>query len=168
VDRLIERTARHLDSTLAAQHPGLPVRPLPAERLEVNTLADLGAADVIAFRAAPGVVRYAVSLRQRRVLGDRDTLVTTGVMVWDSAGTWRQEIFRPTVLAAVGGRLDAFGPIGRPVYWRRLQPISDVAYARDNIWMEQVNVRDGRVVWGIVQPAGNVVVAAAEVEGVCG
>jgi hypothetical protein len=24
------------------------------------------------------------------------------------------------------------------------------------------------VVWGIIQPAGNVVVAAAEVEGVCG
>jgi hypothetical protein len=34
--------------------------------------------------------------------------------------------------------------------------------------MEQVNVRDGRVVWGIIQPRGNVVVAAAEVEGVCG
>ena len=95
-------------------------------------------------------------------------LVTTGVMVWDSAGTWRQAIFRPTVLASIGGRLDAFGPIGRPVYWRRLQPISDIAYARDNIWMEQVNVRDGRVVWGIIQPVGNVVVAAAEVEGVCG
>lgn len=168
VDRLIERTALHLDSALAAQHPGLQVRPLHAERIEVNTLADLGAADVIPFRAGEGRIRYAVSLRQRRVLGGRDTLVTTGVMVWDSSGTWRQEIFRPTVLASIGGRLDAFGPIGRPVYWRRLQPISDVAYPRDNIWMEQVNVRDGRVVWGIIQPAGNVVVAAAEVEGVCG
>jgi hypothetical protein len=67
-----------------------------------------------------------------------------------------------------GGRLDAYGAVGRPVYWRRLQPISDVAHSRDNIWMEQVNVRDGRVVWGMVQPRGNVVVAAAEVEGVCG
>lgn len=168
VDDLIERTGAHLDSALVAQYPGLQVRPLHGERIEVNTLADLGAADVIAFRAGEGRVRYAVSLRQRRVLGGRDTLVATGVMVWDSAGTWRQEIFRPTVLAAHGGRLDAFGPIGRPVYWRRLQPVSDMAYARDNIWMEQVNVRDGRVVWGIIQPAGNVVVAAAEVEGVCG
>jgi hypothetical protein len=168
IGRLVDRTSAHLDSALSAQHPGLQVRPLRSDRVEVNTLADLGAADVIAFHAGQGRVRYAVSLRQRRVLAGRDTLVTTGVMVWDSAGTWRQEIFRPTVLASVGGRLDAFGPIGRPVYWRRLQPISDVAYARDNIWMEQVNVRDGRVVWGIIQPAGNVVVAAAEVEGVCG
>ena len=168
VTRLIERTSHHLDSAMAAQYPGLEVRPLPGERIEVNTLADLGAADVIPFRAGEGRVRYAVSLRQRRVLRGRDTLVTTGVVVWDSAGSWRQEIFRPTVLASLGGRLDAFGPIGRPVYWRRLQPISDIAYPRDNIWMEQVNVRDGRVVWGIIQPAGNVVVAAAEVEGVCG
>jgi hypothetical protein len=168
VDQLIDRTSAYLDSVLTAQYPGLELRPFHADRIEINTLADLGAADVIPFRAGQGRVRYAVSLRQRRVLAGRDTLVTTGVMVWDDAGTWRQEIFRPTVLASVGGRLDAFGPIGRPVYWRRLQPISDVAYARDNIWMEQVNVRDGRVVWGIIQPAGNVVVAAAEVEGVCG
>jgi hypothetical protein len=168
VHRLIERTSLHLDSVLSTKYPGLQVRPLHADRIEVNTLADLAAADVIPFRAGEGRIRYAVSLRQRRVLGGRDTLVATGVMVWDSSGTWRQEVFRPTVLASIGGRLDAFAPIGRPVYWRRLQPISDIAYSRDNIWMEQVNVRDGRVVWGIIQPAGNVVVAAAEVEGVCG
>jgi hypothetical protein len=168
VDQLIDRTSAYLDSSLTDLYPDLQARPLHADRVEVNTLADLSAADVIPFRAGEGRIRYAVSLRQRRVLGGSDTLVTTGVMVWDSAGTWRQEIFRPTVLASIGGRLDAFGPIGRPVYWRRLQPISDVAYARDNLWMEQVNVRDGRVVWGIIQPAGNVVVAAAEVEGVCG
>jgi hypothetical protein len=109
-----------------------------------------------------------VSLRKRRVrAGAMDTLVTTAVMVWDSTGAWRQTIFRPTVLAALGGRLDEYGPVGRPYYWRRLQAISDVAYARDNLWMEQVNVRDGTVVWGIVQPRGNVVVAAAEVDGVC-
>jgi hypothetical protein len=168
VDRLIERTSLYLDSALVAQYPGLQVRPLHGDRIEINTLADLPAADVIPFRAGEGRIRYAVSLRQRRVFGARDTLVTTGVMVWDSAGTWRQEVFRPTVLASFNGRLDAFGPVGRPVYWRRLQPISDIAYPRDNIWMEQVNVRDGRVMWGIIQPAGNVVVAAAEVEGVCG
>jgi hypothetical protein len=168
VQELIERTSLDLDSTFAARYPGLQLRPLQSERIEVNTLADLDAADVIPFRAGGDRVRYAVSLRQRRVVGGLDTLVATAVMAWDSAGAWRQEIFRPTLLSSTGGRLDAYGPVGRPVYWRRLQPISDVAYSRDNIWMEQVNVRDGRVVWGIIQPRGNVVVAAAEVEGVCG
>ena len=43
------------------------------------------------------------------------------------------------------------------------QPISDIAYPRDNIWMEQVDGRDGQVIWGVVQPRENVVVAAAEV-----
>ena len=109
-----------------------------------------------------------MSLRRRRVAtGGRDTLVATSVMVWDSAGAWRQSIFRPTVLAAYGGRLDAYGQVGRPLYWRRLQPISDVAYPRDNLWMEQVDVRDGTVLWGIVQPGDNVVVAAAEMAGEC-
>jgi hypothetical protein len=168
VSQLIDRTGLYLDSTFAARYPGLQLRPLHSERIEVNTLADIDAADVIPFRAGGSRVRYAVSLRQRRVVGGRDTLVATGMMAWDSAGAWHQEIFQPTLLAATGGRLDAYSPVGRPVYWRRLQPISDVAYSRDNIWIEQVNVRDGRVVWGIIQPRGNVVVAAAEVEGVCG
>jgi hypothetical protein len=168
VNELIERTGLYLDSTFAARYPGLQLRPLHSERIEVNTLADIDAADVIPFRADGSRVRYAVSLRQRRVVGGRDTLVATGMMAWDSAGAWHQEIFQPTLLSSTGGRLDAYSPVGRPVYWRRLQPISDVAYSRDNIWMEQVNVRDGRIVWGIIQPRGNVVVAAAEVEGVCG
>jgi hypothetical protein len=168
VNQLIERTALYLDSTFTAHHAGLQLRPLHSERIEVNTLADIDAADVIPFRAGGGRVRYAVSLRQRRLGRGRDTLVATAVMAWVSAGVWRQEIFQPTLLSSSGGRLDAYGPVGRPVYWRRLQPISDVAYSRDNIWMEQVNVRDGRVVWGIIQPRGNVVVATAEVEGACG
>jgi hypothetical protein len=168
VDELIGRTALFLDSTFAARYPGLQLRPLHSARIEVNTLADIDAADVMPYRADGGRVRYAVSLRQRRVVGGRDTLVATAVMAWDRSGGWRQEIFHPTLLQSIGGRLDAYGPVGRPVYWRRLQPISDIAYQRDNLWMEQVNVRDGRVVWGIIQPRGNVVVAAAEVEGVCG
>ncbi len=167
-DTLVERTERVMDSTIAARYPSLQLRPLHSTKLEINTLADLDAADVVPFRAGSGAIRYAVSLRKRRVrAGGMDTLVTTAVMVWDSTGAWRQTIFRPTVLAALGGRLDEYGPVGRPYYWRRLQAISDVAYARDNLWMEQVNVRDGSVFWGIVQPRGNVVVAAAEVDGVC-
>ena len=165
---LIDRTEQAMDSAVAERYPSLQLRPMPVTQLEINTLADLDAADVIAFRAAPGRVRYAVSLRERRVRSGRaDTLVATTVMVWDSAGAWRQTVFEPTLLAAYGGRLDAWGPVGRPLYWRRLQPIADVAFERDNLWMEQVNVRDGSVLWGIVQPAGNVVVAAAEVEGAC-
>ncbi|HEX6105957.1 MAG TPA: hypothetical protein VFZ26_10250 [Gemmatimonadales bacterium] len=165
---LLERTERAMDSTLAALHPSLGLRPFDGARLEINTLADLDAADVIAFRAGADRIRYAVSLRERRVrTGGRDTLVATTVMVWDSAGAWQQTVFRPSLLAAYGGRLDAWGPVGRPLYWRRLQPISDVAYERDNLWMEQVNVRDGTVLWGIIQPGGNVVVAAAEMEGPC-
>jgi hypothetical protein len=168
VDTLIDRTERVMDSTIAARYPSLQVRPLHSSTLEINTLADLDAADVVPYRTGSGSIRYAVSLRKRRVrAGGLDTLVTTAVMVWDSAGAWRQTIFRPTVLAALGGRLDEFGPVGRPYYWRRLQAVSDVAYARDNLWMEQVNVRDGTVLWGILQPRGNVVVAAAEVDGVC-
>ena len=165
---LLDRTERAMDSSLAERYPSLRLRPLRGARLEINTLADLDAADIVSFRAGETQVRYAVSLRERRAAGGgRDTLVATAVMVWDSAGAWRQSVFRPTVLAAYGGRLDAYGPIGRPLYWRRLQPVSDVAYPRDNLWMEQVNVRDGTVLWGIVQPRGNVVVAAAEVEGPC-
>jgi hypothetical protein len=165
---LLERTGRAMDSTLAHHHPSLRLRPLSGARLEINTLADLDAADVVSFRVGEDRLRYAVSLRERRIAtGGRDTLVATAVMVWDSAGAWQQSIFRPTVLAAYGGRLDAYGQTGRPLYWRRLQPISDVAYPRDNLWMEQVNVRDGTVLWGIVQPRGNVVVAAAEMAGPC-
>jgi hypothetical protein len=33
--------------------------------------------------------------------------------------------------------------------------------------MEQVDVRDGTVLWGILQPGDNVVVAAAEMAGPC-
>ena len=47
-------------------------------RLEINTLADVDAADVIAFRVAGDRVRYAVSLRARRVSARGDTLVGRG------------------------------------------------------------------------------------------
>jgi len=162
VDTLIARTRRDLDSTLAAAHPGLGLEPSTAQPLEVNTLADLDAADVIAVRMAEAEVGYAVSLRERRRAGT-DTLVEAGVMLWDSAGTRRQALFRPVLLRLSGARLEPYQPGGRPLYWRRLQPISDVAYPRDNIWMEQVDARDGRVIWGVVQPKENVVVAAAKV-----
>jgi len=165
--RLIERTAQSLDSIMAARHPRLGLRPLATERIEINTLADLDAADVVTFRAVGGI-RYAVSLRQRRVTGAGDTLVAAAVTAWDADAARGRDVFHPTLLSSAGGRLGAFGPDGRAIYWRRLQPVSDIAYRRDNLWMEQVDVREGRVVWGIVQPDENVVVAAAEVDGGCG
>jgi hypothetical protein len=165
---LVGRTERVLDSVLNTNSPSLDLRADPDTRIEINTLADADAADVIAFRVADDRVRYAVSLRARRVAARGDTLLATAVMVWDSAGAWRQTIFRPTLLALRRGRIEPWGAAARrPIYWRRLQPISDFAFRRDDLWMEQVDVRDGSVRWGIVQPRENLVVAAAEVDGPC-
>jgi hypothetical protein len=167
IGELVGRTERALDSTLGADYRPLALEADPDARLEINTLADVDAADVIAFRVTDARVRYAVSLRARRVSARGDTLVGAAVMVWDSAGAWRQDIFRPTLLLLRNGRLEPWGTRGRTVYWRRLQPISDFAFPRDDLWMEQVDVRDGSVRWGIVQPRENLVVAAAEVDGPC-
>ena len=166
VANLVARTAAVTDSLLAPEYGAAGARPDSARRLEINTLADVDAADVIPFRASDGGTRYAVSLRTRRIAGE-DTLVAAAVMAWDSGGRWRQVIFRPTLLGLRGGALVPSGRGGRSVYWRRLQPVSDFAFRRDDLWMEQVDVRDGTVLWGIVQPHGNVVVAAAEVGGPC-
>jgi len=93
--------------------------------------------------------------------------LAAGVMAWDSAGAWQQTIFRPTLVSLRRGRLAPYGSLRRSIFWRRLQPISDFAFTRDNLWMEQVDVRRESVLWGILQPRGNVVVAAAEVEASC-
>lgn len=166
-DELVSRTERALDSTLAADSRALGLEADPDRPLEINTLADVDAADVTAFRVDAERLRYAVSLRVRRVAARGDTLVANAVMVWDSAGAWRQAIFRPTLLRLRGGRLEPWGSRGRPIYWRRLQPISDFAFPRDGLWMEQVDARDGSVRWGVIEPRENVVVAGAEVDGPC-
>jgi hypothetical protein len=167
VDELIARTARVMDSTLGSRFRSLSPRPPDDARLEVNTLSDVDAADVIAFRTSPRAIRFAVSLRTRRITAGDDTLMAATVMVWDSAGAWQQMVFRPTLVSLRRGRLTPYGALRRSVFWRRLQPISDFGFQRDNLWMEQVDVRNGGVLWGIIQPRGNVVVAAAEVEGPC-
>jgi hypothetical protein len=122
---------------------------------------------VISYRPAPGAVRYAVSLRERRITDRGDTLLAATVMSWDSTGAWQQVIFNPTVVSLRRGRLAPYGALRPSLFWRRLQPISDFGFQRDNLWMEQVDVRDGSVLWGIIQPRGNVLVAAAELEGPC-
>jgi hypothetical protein len=166
VDELMARTARVMDSTLRSRLRS-SLRPADDPRLEINTLSDIDAADVISFRPAAGAVRFAISLRARRITDGGDTLLAATVMVWDSTGAWQQVIFRPTVVSLRRGRLGPYGALRRSHFWRRLQPISDFAFERDNLWMEQVDVRDGSVLWGIIQPRGNVVVAAAQVEGPC-
>jgi hypothetical protein len=167
VDQLIARTGRVMDSTLGSALRSLNLRAADDPRLEINTLSDIDAADVIPFRPAARMVRFAVSLRARRITDRGDTLLAATVMAWDSAGAWQQVIFRPTVVSLRRGRLAPYGASRRGIFWRRLQPISDFAFERDNLWMEQVDVRDGSVLWGIIQPRGNVVVAAAQVEGPC-
>lgn len=162
---LIRRTRLAMDSALAADEPGIrPGAPL-TQRPEINTLADVDAADIMAYHASDSTVRYAVSLRERRVAG-ADTLLSAGVMSWSADGTWRQTMFRPTWLRLRGGAIRPFGR-ERPVFWRRLTAVTDFGFERDNLWMEQVDVSDGSVMWGIVQPADNVVVAAAEMDGPC-
>jgi hypothetical protein len=167
VDDLIARTARVMDSTLGSRLQPLSLRAADDPPLEINTLSDIDAADVIPFRPAAGAVRFAVSLRVRRITDGGDTLLAVTVMAWDSAGAWQQVIFRPTVVSLRRGRLTPHTTVRRALFWRRLQPISDFVFERDNLFMEQVDVRDGSVLWGIIQPRGNVVVAAAQVEGPC-
>lgn len=167
VDELIARTGRAMDSVLAGRFPSLVLRGPADSRLEINTLSDVDAADVISFRSGPGRVRFAVSLRERRITAGDDTLLAATVMAWDSAGAWQQMIFRPTLLSFRRGRLAPYGALRRSIFWRRLQPISDFGFQRDNLWMEQVDVGEGSVIWGIIQPRGNVVVAAAEVDAPC-
>ena len=164
---LIGRTASAMDSVLAANFQSLALQRPAVPELEINTLSDVDAADVTPYRSNPGTVRYAVSLRTRRITGGGDTLVAATVMTWDSAGAWQQTIFRPTLISLRRGRLAPYGSLRRSLFWRRLQPISDFAFQRDNLWMEQVDVRRESVLWGIIQPRGNVVVAAAEVDASC-
>jgi hypothetical protein len=167
VRALVDRTRRAMDSALAGQHPGVRARPLSDHPIEINSLGDIDAGDVTPFHVGDGRVRFAVSLRERRVQEEgRDTLVAAGVMVWDEAGAWQQFVFRPTYLVTRRGRLSPLRG-GRAYFWRRLGAVSDFGFDRDNLWMEQVDVRDGTVLWGIVQPGDNVVVAAAEMAGEC-
>jgi hypothetical protein len=166
---LIERTGHALDSMINRQLSTSQrnLRPIDPGLIPVNTLADVDAADILAVNTISGRVLYAVSLRQRRMIDAGDTVVVAGVMIWDSAGTWQQTFFEPTLLGYQQGRLMPRSGSWAPIYWRRLQAVSGFEYQRDYLWMEQVEARDGSVLWGIVDPTGNVVVAAAEMQGPC-
>lgn len=169
-DSLLAWTSRTMDSLLTGElsardrplgHPNGPPRAL-------NGLDDEDAADVLAFRLEDGRIRYAVSLREGLRTGRGVPLQGAIVMVWDASGLWRQIVFRPTLLEYRRNRL-ARASAGRtpPLLWRRLAPVSGFAFKRDYLWMEQVNVEDGSVLWVILEPRGNTVVAAAEMDGPC-
>jgi hypothetical protein len=169
-DSLLRWTRAALDSLVSRRAPrrALPLEPLPAPALEINSLADEDAADVQPFRLEDGRVRYAVSLRERRRTADGVEVLAAIVMAWDQTGGWRQVIFRPTLLEYRRGRpARALGGSTLPLFWRRLGPVSGFAYRRDYLWMEQVDVESHRVLWVILEPRGNTVVAAAEMEGPC-
>ncbi|HEY7683511.1 MAG TPA: hypothetical protein VH879_12780 [Gemmatimonadales bacterium] len=169
-DSLIVWTSRAMDSLLERRLPSreLPLSPESDVRLSVNGLTDENAADVLAFRLDDGRVRYAVSLREARRTAPGVRLQAAIVMVWDATGAWRQVVFRPTLLEYRRRRLArAYTGATQPLYWRRLDAVSGFAYRRDYLWMEQVDVEEGSVLWVILQPRDNTVVAAAEMEGPC-
>lgn len=168
LDTLLTWTSDELMAATDSLLPGpdRPVTPLGDPRLAVNTLLDVNAVDVVPIQAGSGRTRYVVSLRRQALTARGDTVMAATVMVWDSAGTWRQVIFRPTVFDDQYGGLRARRGLA-PVYWRRLQAMSGFGYDRDYVWMEQVDPRDGTVLWGVIEPWANVVVAAAEVAGPC-
>ena len=166
---LIERTGSAMDSLVNRRLNTSQryLRPIDTGLMPVNSLEDVDAADILAINSRSGKVLYAVSLRQRRMIDAGDTVVVAGVMVWDSTGTWQQTVFEPTLLDYRQGRLAPRSGNWSPIYWRRLQAVSGFEYQRDYLWMEQVEAKDGSVLWGIVDPTGNVVVAAAEMQGPC-
>lgn len=166
IDTLLSRTRLALDSLLFTGERGERLRSLAPEQVPLNSLLDIDAADLIPFAASGSQVRYAVSLRERRLTARGDTAVAAIVMVWDSSGAWQQTMLGPTLLTLRQGRLlPRSGYI--PLFWRRLQAVNGFEYDRDYLWMEQVSPSDGSVLWGIIDPHGNVPVAAAEMAGPC-
>ncbi|HTG84137.1 MAG TPA: hypothetical protein VL853_04980 [Gemmatimonadales bacterium] len=168
VDTLLAATAAAMDSVLQSRLSSrdLPLVSVAGARPEVNTLEDIDATDVLAFQLEDGRVRYAVSLREQRRTGSGTPLVAATVMVWDASLVWRQFVFAPTLLEFRYGRLRPWKS-WPPFYWRRLDAMSGFAYQHDYLWMEQVDVADDAILWTVLEPRSNTVVAAAEVDGPC-
>ena len=168
-DSLVGWTRRAMDSLVAlrATARDLPLTPAPAAPLALNGLEDDDAADLQPFRLDDGRIRYAVSLRERRRTAQGTEVLAAIVMAWDATGAWQQVIFRPTLLEYRRNRLVRGHGTTPPLFWRRLAPVSGFAYGRDYLWMEQVDVEAGRVLWVILEPRSNTVVAAADMDGPC-
>jgi hypothetical protein len=169
MDSLLARSERAVDSAIGQRMPRdlLPLRALDHGPLEINSLEDIDAADVVAMWSADGQVRYAVALRVRRATSQADTLLVSTVLMWDSAGQNAHTVLRPTILGLREGHPTAFGGEWRTMYWRRLKAISGFGSGRDYLWLEQVHPSEHSVIWGVVSPVTNTVVAAARVAGPC-
>lgn len=165
---LIARTERVFEEALATRLASdrLPLDPPGDRYLEINTLADIDAADVVPFRGDTGGTQYVVALRVQRVTARADTILIAGVMTWDSAGLAGRMMLRPTVLRVHGRRVAAEAG-WTPMYWRRVAAIAGFASRGDYLWLEQVHPSEQAVLWGVVAPATNTPVAAARVTGAC-
>jgi len=169
IDSLIARTERAFDDALTGRlaQDLLPLR-APSDRyLEVNTLADIDAADVVPFWEAAGQIRFVVALRVRRITARADTMLVAGVMTWDSTGQGGRTVLRPTVMRLDQGQVAPLGAEWAPVYWRRLEAIAGFGSGSDYIWLEQVRPAEHVVLWGVLASVSNTVVAAARVDGPC-
>lgn len=169
-EELIARTTRDMDSVLAGRLPrsATPLDVPNGQRLLVDPLEDIDAAEVVPVWVGSERVRYAVAIRARRTTPSGETLLASTVMVWDSAATWRQTVLSPTVLLLRNGQLREYPAGGAlPLYWRRLDAISGFGMDRDYLFVEQVDVAEQSIIWGAVEVRSNEVVGAAEVGGAC-
>ena len=169
-EELIARTARDMDSVLAARLPraATPLEVPNGQRLMIDPLEDIDAAEVVPVWVGTDRVRYAVAIRARRITPAGETLLASTVMIWAADTSWRQTVLSPTVMLLRNGQLREFEAAGMPpLYWRRLDAISGFGMDRDYLFVEQVDVAEQSVLWGAIEVRSNDVVGAAEVGGVC-
>lgn len=166
---LIARTARDMDSLLALHLPrrALPLGTPSRQRLVVDPLEEVDAAEVVPLWAGQHRVRYAVAVRATRLTPQGEALLASTVMIWDSAGAWRQSVLAPAVVTMERRGFGAYDPAVPPLYWQHLDAITGFGLDRDYLFVEQVDVDQGSVYWGAIEGRSNAVVAAAEVDGVC-
>jgi len=168
--RLLLETGSAMDSIFTRQMPAAerPLSSADLDAIDLNGLNDMDAADVRSFRLDDGRIRYAVALREQRRAATGENLLAAGMMVWDSTGLWRQFVFRPTLLEV--RRRGQLTPHRGwpPLFWRRIDAVSGFGFDHDYLWLEQVDPVEGRVLWIVLEPRANTVVAAAEVAGSCG
>ena len=166
---LVARTERDMDSLLALWLPrrSTPLERPARQRLILDPLEEVDAAEVVPLWAGQGRVRYAVAVRATRVTPAGEELLASAVMIWDSAGTWRQPVFLPTVIRMDRRGFQPFDPGHQPLYWQRLDAVSGFGLDRDYLVLEQVDVDLGAVYWGAIEGRSNAVVASAEVDGAC-
>jgi hypothetical protein len=167
---LIARTTRDMDSVLAVRLPRAagPLETPNGQRLMIDPLEDIDAAEVVPVWVGTDRVRYAVAIRARRITPAGETLLASTVMIWAADTSWRQTVLSPTVVLLHRGQLREYAAGGAlPLYWRRLDAISGFGMDRDYLFVEQVDVAEQSVLWGAIEVRSNDVVGAAEVGGAC-